>query len=78
MAMKNMQMTQMPTAEDAANIADDIMNHGVAPDQISQIRGRGSGNLGLMVERAMKTKQPDFDWERAASEYNLVKSPFFQ
>jgi ribosomal protein L17 len=72
------QLDQMPTAEDAANIADDIQNHRLAPDQISILRGRGNGQLGLMIERAMKKQNPQFNWEQAASEYQLARSPGFQ
>jgi hypothetical protein len=78
MAMKKMQLDQMPTAEDASNIAGDIRAHRLAPDQFSIIRGRGAGALGVMVEREMRKQDPEFNWEKASSEYNLVKSPTFQ
>ncbi len=77
-ALKQMQLDQMPTKEQAALLADDIVNHRLAPDQISQIRGRGNGSLGLMVYAEAKKKDPSFNWEEASSTYALAKSPAFQ
>lgn len=76
--LKKAQVDQMPTVEDAKMLADDIRNHRLAPDQLSAIRGRGNGSLGLMIERELKKQDPTFDWEKASSEYTLAKSPAFQ
>lgn len=77
-ALRQTQLDQAPTKEQASDIADDLINHRLAPDQISQIRGRGNGGLGLMVYSAAKAKDPEFSWEKASSEYNLAKAPTFQ
>lgn len=76
--LKQIQIDQQPTKDQASLLADDIVNHRLAPDQISQIRGRGNGSLGLMVYEAAKKKDPNFNWEEASSEYTLAKSPQFQ
>ena len=76
--LKQIQIGQAPTKDDAAMLADDIRNHRLAPDQFTAIRGRGNGGLGLMIEREMHKTDPEFDWERAASEYQFAKSPQFQ
>jgi len=76
--LKQIQIDQAPKPEDAEMIADDIRNHRLAPDQFTMIRGRGNGGLGVMVERAMKKTDPNFNWEQAAAEYQLAKSPQFQ
>lgn len=77
-ALRQTQLDQAPTKEQAADIATDMVNHRLAPDQLSQIRGRGNGGLGLMVYAAAKKLDPEFSWEKASSEYQLAKAPTFQ
>jgi hypothetical protein len=76
--LRQIQIDQAPTKEQASQLADDLVHHNLAPDQISQIRGRGNGSLGLMVYSAAKKLDPTFNWEQASSEYQLSKSPAFQ
>lgn len=76
--MKQMQIGQQPTQEDAARMADHILNHELAPSQISEIRGRGNGALGMMIEREMAKKDPHFSWQQADSDYAYSKSPALQ
>lgn len=73
--LKKIQLDQAPTKEDAKRLADDIQNHRLAPSQLSEIRGRAGGSLGLMIEREMPK---GFNWQEADSEYQLGKSPAFQ
>lgn len=76
--MRQMQIGQMPTEADAKMYAQDVLAHRLSPDQFSQFRGRGNGALGTMIEREVKKANPEFDWEQAAAEYQLTKSPQFQ
>jgi hypothetical protein len=73
--LRRIQLGQQPTDEDATRIAQQIQNHQLAPSQLSEIRGRGNGSLGLMIERKMPK---DFNWQEADSEYQLAKSPGYQ
>src|SRR5206468_1790715 len=76
--MKQLAIGQMPTQADAARMADHILNHELAPSQISEIRGRGNGALGMMIEREMAKKDPHFSWQQADSDYAYSKSPALQ
>lgn len=79
--LKELQIGQQPTREGAKATAEDIINHRIAPEQLSQLFG-GFGTAGqaykrMVMEEAHKI-DPQFNYEQAASEYNLVKSPAFQ
>ena len=78
LVMHKMELGMMPTEEDARNYALDIQNHRLAPSQLSEIRGRGNGNLGNMIYREMKRQDPNFNWEEADATYNLVHGAGFQ
>jgi hypothetical protein len=77
-AMKQIQIGQAPTQDDAKRIADHILNHELAPSQISEVRGRGNGALGVMIEREISKKDPHFSWQQADSDYAYSKSPALQ
>ncbi len=81
LALKQLQLSQQPTAEQAQQVADDLVKHRIAPEQMSQMFG-GFGpagqNFKRMVYSEAKKLDPEFDFERAAAEYGLVKSPSFQ
>jgi hypothetical protein len=76
-AMRQVQLGQMPTKEDGENVADDLIAHRISPEQMTQLKSRGSA-LGLLAYREAKKKDPEFSWEKASSEYQLTKSPQFQ
>jgi len=76
--MKQIQLGQMPTQEDAARMAEQIRNHELAPSQLSEIRGRGNGSLGTMIEREIHKTDPHFNWAQADADYNYSKSPGLQ
>jgi hypothetical protein len=76
--MRRIQIGQQPTQEDAARLAQSIRNHELAPSQLSEIRGRGAGSLGLLIEREMAKTDPHFSWQQADADYNFSKSPGFQ
>jgi hypothetical protein len=81
-AQKNLaialEQANLPSQETARNMADDILNHRLAPDQIATLRGRGNGALGRMIYDEAKKIDPSFNWEQASSEYNLARSQGFQ
>lgn len=70
-----------PTTEQAAMVAQDLMNHRMAPEQLSSIFG-GFGKAGQIFKRMVyaegKKIDPNFNYEEASAEYGLVKSPSFQ
>ena len=74
-------LDQRPTPEQADEVAQDVLRHGMAPEQMAQLfstRGKEGLNFKLMVYSAAKKREPDFSWEQAAAEYQLTKSPQFQ
>lgn len=80
-ALAQMQQSQLPTVEQAGDVARDIVAHRLAPEQMSQMFG-GFGASGQAFKRMVygeaKKIDPEFNFEEASSEYALVKSPAFQ
>ncbi len=76
-----MQMGQQPTPDQAKQVAGDIVAHRIAPEQLSQLFG-GFGTQGQAFKRMVMVEahkiDPNFDYEQAAAEYQLTKSPAFQ
>lgn len=81
MASRQMSLSQQPTPAQAQQVADDLVKHRIAPEQMAQMFG-GFGpagqNFKRMVYAEAKKLDSEFDFEQAASEYGLVKSPAFQ
>lgn len=80
-ALLKMQQGMMPTKEDAAAIADDIVTHKLAPSQINlivQSRGGMGSGFKTMIEREVRRMDPAYNWQEGESNYQLVKSPTFQ
>lgn len=81
MATRQLSLSQQPTPEQAKQVAEDLVKHRIAPEQMAQMFG-GFGpagqNFKRMVYSEAKNLDPEFDFEQAASEYGLVKSPAFQ
>jgi hypothetical protein len=79
--LKQMQLQQQPTPEQAAQVATDVIHHRLAPEQMSQMFG-GFGPTGQAFKRMVygeaKKIDPNFDFEQAAADYNFSKSPAFQ
>lgn len=80
-ALQQMQLSQMPTPDQAKDAADMILKHQMAPEQMASLFG-GFGTQGQAFKRMVVTEarkmDPNFNWEQAASEYELSKSPGFQ
>jgi len=80
-SLKQLQLQQQPTQDQAQQVAQDLVAHRIAPEQLSSMFG-GFGaagqNFKRMVYGAAKKLDPEFDFERSAAEYGLVKSPQFQ
>jgi hypothetical protein len=80
-ALAQLQLNQTPTAEQAASVADDLVNHRLAPEQLASLfstRGREGLAFKLAVSSEAKKLDPGFNWEESAANYQLVKSPNFQ
>ncbi len=77
-ALKQMQLSQMPTPEQAKQVASDMVSHRIAPEQLASMFGASGQNFKRMVYTEAKKLDPAFDFEQAAAEYGLVKSPQFQ
>lgn len=79
-ALKQMQLGQQPTREDAIPIAQDLIKHNMAPSQLQLFGGFGSSGQSFkrMVLLEAKKLDPNFNFEEAESTYQLVKSPGFQ
>lgn len=74
-------LNQRPTPEQAAAVADDLVNHRLAPEQLASLFStRGAEGLAfkLAVGAEAKKLDPGFNWQEASSNYQLVKSPGFQ
>jgi hypothetical protein len=75
------QLGQQPTQEDAATIAQQVVNHKMAPSQ-AMLLGGGMGSSGAAFKRMLTTQalkiDPEFDWEQAESDYQFGKTPGFQ
>jgi hypothetical protein len=80
-AMKQLQVSQQPTKEQAADVAHDVVAHRIGPEQLSSMFG-GFGTAGQSFKRMVyaesKKLDPEFNWEQASAEYTLAKSPAFQ
>lgn len=78
---RRQQLSQQPTDDDAKSAAQLVINHQMAPSQAVSTYG-GFGQAGQafkrMMVREISKQQPDFNFEQAESEYQLVKSPQFQ
>lgn len=81
LAMAQMQQSQQPTPEQAADVAKDIVAHRLAPEQLTSMFG-GFGPSGQAFKRMVYTEakklDPEFNFEQASAEYVLAKSPAFQ
>lgn len=79
LAMRQMQMNMMPTPEQAQQVANDLVNNRIAPDQLTQLLGSDrSGNFKRMVYGEAKKQDPNFNFEQASADYQYAKSPGFQ
>lgn len=75
------QLNQVPTKEQAASVAEDLVNHRISPDQLTSLfstRGREGLAFKLNVTSEAKKLDPAFNFEEAQSNYNLSKSTGFQ
>jgi hypothetical protein len=80
-ALAQLQLSQMPTAEQAASVADDVVHHRLGPEQLATLfstRGKEGMQFKLAVATEAKKLDPTFNWEQASAEYQLSKSPNFQ
>jgi hypothetical protein len=81
MALTQMQLNQAPTKEQAASVAEDLVAHRISPDQLASLfstRGKEGLAFKLAVTSEAKKLDPQFNFEEAAANYQLVKSPQFQ
>jgi hypothetical protein len=75
------QLNQMPTPEQAKSVADDLVHHRLAPEQMASLfstRGKEGLAFKLAVTSEAKKMDPGFNFEQASAEYVLSKSPNFQ
>lgn len=75
------QLNQQPTPEQARSVAEDMVNHRIAPEQLASLfstRGKEGLAFKLAVTSAAKQLDPTFNFEEASASYNLVKSAGFQ
>lgn len=75
------QVNQMPTADQAKSVADDLVHHRLAPEQLASFfstRGKEGLAFKLAVTSEAKKMAPTFNFEEAAAEYALTRSPQFQ
>lgn len=80
-SLKQLQINQQPTPQQAQQVAQDMVAHRIAPEQMASMFGgfgQAGQNFKRMVYGEAKKLDPEFDFERAAAEYGLVKSPQFQ
>jgi hypothetical protein len=76
-----MQLNQMPTQEQADQLADALIKHQFSPEQMNQLiggYGAQGGALKRMITLSALKRDPDFNFEQATAEYQLTKSPQFQ
>ncbi len=74
-------MNLQPTKEQAADIANDLVNHRLSPSQVVSLfstRGKEGLAFKLAVTSEAKKIDPNFNFEEAQSNYDLAKSPGFQ
>jgi hypothetical protein len=80
-ALAQLQVNQTPTAAQAASVAEDLVAHRIAPEQLASLfstRGREGLAFKLAVTAEAKKLDPQFNFQEAAANYQLVKSPAFQ
>lgn len=75
-----MQVGQQPTQEDAVKMATQLLEHKMAPSQLSLLGGFGASGQAFkrMVLIEAQKQDPSFNLEEAESTYQLAKSPGFQ
>lgn len=81
LALAKMQEGLMPTKEQAADVAGDLVNHRMAPEQLATLfstRGKEGLAFKLAVQAEARKMEPNFNWEEASAEYTLAKSTGFQ
>lgn len=75
------QLNQTPTKEQAASVADDLVNHRIAPEQLVSLfstRGKEGLAFKLAVTSEAKKLDPNFNFEQASADYGFSKSAGFQ
>ncbi len=80
-SLAQMQLGMMPTKEQAIDVAKDVVEHRIAPEQLASLfstRGKEGLAFKLNVASEAKKLDPSFNWEQASSEYQLAKSTGFQ
>lgn len=79
-AMLTAQLGQQPTPDDAKLIAQQVIEHKMAPSQVSMFGGFGTAGAAFkrMVGVEAVKADPNFSWEQAEADYNYSKSPTFQ
>ncbi len=80
-ALAQMQINQQPTKDQAASVAEDLVKHRIAPEQLASLfstRGKEGLAFKLAVTAEAKKMDPEFNFEQASSEYQLSKSSGFQ
>lgn len=80
-SLAQMQIGMMPTKEQAIDIAKDLVEHRIAPEQLASLfstRGKEGLAFKLNVASEAKKLDPSFNFEQASSEYQLAKSAGFQ
>jgi type II secretory pathway pseudopilin PulG len=80
-SLRRMQEAQIPTKEEAEQVARDLINKRISPSQLSSLIG-GFGQNAMAFKRmiylAASKLDPQFDFEAAESDYQFAKSPAFQ
>jgi hypothetical protein len=79
--LAQMQLNNQPTKEQASSVADDLVNHRIAPEQLASLFStRGAAGMAFKLQVASEAKKidPTFNFEAASAEYQLAKSPGFQ
>lgn len=79
-ALKKIQEGQQPTADDAKTIAQQLIDHKMAPSQLQLFGGFGTAGAAFkrMVGVEALKLDPNFDWEQSESDYQFGKSAGFQ
>lgn len=73
-AMLRVQTDLNPTPEDIHMLAQNMVNHTMAPSQFSEIKARGTASgAGLKIVTEAQRIDPNFSMERADAEYNAMK-----
>jgi len=79
-SLMQLQLGQQPTKEDAVPVAKQLVEHKMAPSQLSLFGGFGTAGQAFkrMVLLEAQKLDPNFNMEESESTYQLVKSPGFQ